>query len=253
MNSQREIIKRELNELLKEGMALVSGDENKTAFTYDKKKPLNLNTINYQIWYTKALRVIEWALPNRAEEFENFYKIPKRKEINYVTYTISDYLVGTRVTRGVYDAFDTTAAFLAKFQQQMAILNSAYLNYDSILLNISGVLQAEIYDNEIQASKNLFKAKYLRAAGTVAGVVLEGHLSKVCENHKIKIKKTEPTINDYNEALKTGEVLDIPNWRWIQRLGDIRNLCTHKKERDPTPEEVEELINGVDKAIKTLY
>lgn len=253
MNSQREIIKRELNELLKEGMVLVSGDENKTIFTYDGKKPLKLNTLNYQLWYTKALRVIEQILPNRAEEFENFYKITKRKEINYVTYTISDYLVGTRVTRGVYDAFDTTAAFIAKFQQQMAILNSAYLSLDSILLNITDVLHSEILDNEIGAASNLLKAKHLRAAGTVAGVVLEGHLSKVCENHQIKIQKKDPTIGDYNEALKNANILDVPNWRWIQRLSDIRNLCLHKKDRDPTIEEVEELINGVEKAIKTLF
>ena len=49
------------------------------------------------------------------------------------------------------------------------------------------------------------------------------------------------------------EVLDIPSWRQIQRLGDIRNLCVHKKERDPTNDEVEELINGVEKYTKTLF
>lgn len=39
----------------------------------------------------------------------------------------------------------------------------------------------------------------------------------------------------------------------IQHLGDIRNLCDHNKDREPTKEEVEELINGIDQIIKTNF
>jgi len=46
---------------------------------------------------------------------------------------------------------------------------------------------------------------------------------------------------------------NVPTWRFIQRLGDLRNLCTHKKQRDPSNDEVEELIDGVDKATRTLF
>ena len=96
------------------------------------------------------------------------------------------------------------------------------------------------------------KNGYLRASGVIAGVVLEAHLLQVCNSHNITIKKN-PTINDFNKILKQNNVVDIPNWRFIQRLGDLRNLCGHKRERDPLKEEVEELINGVDKITKTLY
>jgi len=47
--------------------------------------------------------------------------------------------------------------------------------------------------------------------------------------------------------------LDVANWRWIQRLGDIRNLCAHAKDREPTKDEVLELVNGVEKCIKTIF
>jgi len=53
--------------------------------------------------------------------------------------------------------------------------------------------------------------------------------------------------------LKNGSVIDTPMWRFIQHLGDIRNLCDHNKDRDPTKEEVEDLISGVQKVIKTLF
>ncbi len=48
-------------------------------------------------------------------------------------------------------------------------------------------------------------------------------------------------------------VYDIVNWRFIQHLGDIRNLCDYNKDREPTKEEVEELINGTEKVIKTIF
>ena len=56
-----------------------------------------------------------------------------------------------------------------------------------------------------------------------------------------------------NDALKEGGVIDIPQWRFIQRLGDLRNLCDHNKDREPTKDEVAELIDGVDKLTKTVF
>ena len=82
---------------------------------------------------------------------------------------------------------------------------------------------------------------------------MERHLSQVSVNHNIKTRKKSPTIGDFNDLLKNNDVLDTPSWRQIQRLGDIRNLCAHNKQRDPTKEEVEELISGVDKYTKTLF
>ena len=35
--------------------------------------------------------------------------------------------------------------------------------------------------------------------------------------------------------------------------GDIRNLCDHHKDREPTQQEVEDLIKGVEKITKTLF
>ena len=51
----------------------------------------------------------------------------------------------------------------------------------------------------------------------------------------------------------TNGVIDVPTWRQIQRLGDIRNLCDHNKGREPTKKELEELVDGVEKITKTLF
>jgi hypothetical protein len=83
--------------------------------------------------------------------------------------------------------------------------------------------------------------------------VLEKHLAQVVTSHNIVIRKQHPTISDLNNALKSGNVVDTPVWRSIQRLGDLRNLAEHNKHREPTPEEIGELVDGVDKIAKTLF
>lgn len=255
MTNSREAIRKELNTLLEQGFSILAPGEKE-----GKPKKQGGGTqkdfkFEYQDWYTKALAVVRQLMPDRLKEFEELYKIEKRKEIDYTTYTISDYLLELSVTRNIFEegVVNSETAFNLKFQQQLAILRSAYARLDSILSDITGVLRADLFDNEIDAARSLLKAKHLRAAGTVAGVVLENHLSTVCNNHQISIKKKSPTIADYNDLLKNEGILDVLTWRWIQRLGDIRNLCCHAKDRDPTIEEVQELVDGVEKAVKTLF
>jgi len=142
---------------------------------------------------------------------------------------------------------------LSKIQQQYSILNSALPKLKSILGDIKGVLQVELFDSELDAAKELAKNGHLRAAGTLCGVTLEKQLTQVITNHNLKLTKKDPTISDFNDKLKNENIIDIPNWRFVQRLGDLRNLCAHNKGREPTKDEVEELILGTEKIIKTWF
>ena len=121
------------------------------------------------------------------------------------------------------------------------------------LFDLKGLLQADLFDSELDAAKELGKKGFLRGSGAVAGVVLEKHLSQVCDNHGVKSRKKHPSISDYYQLLKDNEIIDKIEWRFIQRLGDLRNLCAHKKDREPTKEDITELIEGVDKVIKTVF
>ena len=84
-------------------------------------------------------------------------------------------------------------------------------------------------------------------------MILEGHLQRVTQNHNITIRKKTPTIADLNDPLKNAGVYDNPTWRKIQLLADIRNLCSHKKSREPTDDEVVELISGVNWIIESIF
>lgn len=180
----------------------------------DKKKAKEGDTakalpaiISYQSWYSRSLPVVKQLIPERYQEFQEQYKLEKRKgkEISFLTYTISDYLIGLRITRGweKEEVVNPLSAFTSKFQHQIAILMSAQGRIDSIPADVQGILQAELFDNELQAAQELRKKGHLRAAGALAGVTLESHLSKISTNHGLKLRKKDPTISDFNDELKT--------------------------------------------------
>ncbi|WP_321507865.1 hypothetical protein [uncultured Methanoregula sp.] len=194
-------------------------------------------------------------LPDRFQEFQDQYRFEKRpvKGIDFTTYTIYDYLMGIHVKRGGVDVIDTYISFSTRFSHQLDIFRSTLDRIDSRLTDIEGILQSELFDHELEAADDLLKKNHLRAAGALAGVSLEIHLNHVCANHGIKISKKSPTISDFTEKLKAEGVFDIPTWRHILHLGDIRNLCVHNKDREPTFDEVSDLLSGTKKFIATTF
>jgi hypothetical protein len=209
---------------------------------------------HYESWYSEALAVVSQVLPDRTADFRDLYKLERRKEIDYESYTLADYQISLRITRGYLEepVFDPDNAAFTKFTQQLQILTAAKRVLDSRLADIRGVLQADLFDSELDAARELLKHGFLRAAGMVAGVVLEGHLRTVARAHKVVIRSKAPTIAHYNDALKAAGILAVPRWRSVQGLTDIRNLCGHATGREPTADEVRELIDGVAKIAKTV-
>jgi hypothetical protein len=250
MASNLEKYKTELTALLEEGKKILF-DLNAQ---YKGEKGTGAFHGGYQRWYSESQRVVAQLIPSRLEDFTSLYRFSgNRKEITYDNYRISDYLTGMVVRRGNEKVFDTATKALTAFQIQLQILDSAQKRFGSSLMEIKELLQADLFDDELDKARALHKNKLLREAGVVAGVVLEGHLQTVAVAHGIKIAKKDPAISDLNDPLKNGGVYEIPTWRLIQRLGDIRNLCDHKKSQEPTPDDVLELIDGVEKVIKTVF
>lgn len=209
----------------------------------------------YQTWYSEAKVLIRQLLPDRLADFVRHYEKPKpRKDITYENYRLEDCLQGLNVTRGwEKEKVVGPDAAIPHLRQQLAIVAAVKARFESSLFDVRQLVQADLFDSELEAARELAKNKFYRAAGAVCGVVLEKHLAQVLHNHTIAITKKAPTIGDLNDALKSHDVIDIPQWRAIQHLGDLRNLCDHNKKVEPTGEQVDDLIGGVAKLSKTLF
>ena len=243
MNTSEEI-KTELNSLTEQRQDLLN-------LARDNSDFLKFGS-SYQHWYSRACKVVEYLAPERLEEFTSYYLAdPKRKSLHSTAYVIQDYIKGI-YARTDPDGWSPKYIVRLRITNQVHVLASLSSRIDSVLQDITGHLFAELQDSELTAANQLKKTS-LRAAGALAGVVLERHLQRSTQNHNISIRKKSPTIADLNDPLKDAGVYDLPTWRKIQLLADIRNLCVHQKDKEPTADEVDDLISGVNSVIKSVF
>lgn len=211
----------------------------------------------YQNWYTEAHALVRQLIPDRAPEFRALYLGDgKRRTIAASTYNIQDWLTGLRSQTNAFTKekhFDDLAAVISRFEVQRSIVSASTSRLESSLHDIRQLVLADMLDSEIAVARTLAKSGFLRPSGAIAGVVLERHLKQVATDHGAAPKKKNPTIGDFNDKLKDAAVIDMPSWRKIQHFSDIRHLCVHVKEREPTLDEINDLCNGVETVTKTIF
>jgi len=259
-----EKIKEQIVELHKNGLLMLqdlrfisddSMEKNKSKEQLSLIKKYAIRTY-YQDWYTQSLIVIKQIIPDRLNEFTDLYlSDPKRKNVDILSYKIQDYLNGMSFKTDRYGQkiADENLIVERRLITQLDILKSSLTRYDSFIFDVKKMAQADLLDSEIEEAKELLKNKYYRAAGAILGVLLEKHLHEICIDHNISGLKKNACLSDYNEALKKENIIDVIAWRSIQRLADIRNLCDHKKEREPSPEDIVEMIIGTERIIKSIF
>ncbi|MFA4835431.1 MAG: hypothetical protein WC749_05100 [Dehalococcoidia bacterium] len=243
-----------IEEVKKELKYLIDSQQELMKLAKDDKNILNFGT-QYQGWYSRAYKLVEALATERLPEFVSYYLIdPNRKSTDAGNYVIQDYIKGIAAPKDVNlkPFWDVKTLVILRVINQGQIIASLSSRIDSVLQDVTGYLFAELQDAELLAAIQLKKISR-RAAGALAGVVLERHLQRVALSHNISIGKKNPTISEMNDPLKNNGVYDTPQWRKIQLLADIRNLCSHQKSTEPTEEQVDELISGVNSIIKAVF
>jgi hypothetical protein len=166
----------------------------------------------YHHWYSEALPLVKLLLPDRHADFVRLYERPKtRKDLSHATYRIEDACQSLAGTRGGVVTVDMKAA-INLLDQQIAIVEAIERRFDSSLFDIRQMVQADLLDNELDSARELLANKFTRAAGAVAGVVLEGHLKEVCDKHGLP--KKSGTIAVLNAGISSSS-LGLPHW-WLR-------------------------------------
>jgi len=197
--------------------------------------PSNLKG-RYQKWYSAIKAIVAKNQSDRLNELDKHYYdgIKQKIDSNYISR---------------YEQFELMDHINAQFEILSAV--PSFLRYS--MYDIELTAYSILMDDEISASKHLISNGFLRSAGALAGVILERHLKNMLRKHLPPIKYAlNATLSTVNELCKKYDIYDLETWRKVQYLTDLRNLCDHQKDREPTKDEVTELIDSVSALLKKI-
>ena len=104
------------------------------------------------------------------------------------------------------------------------------------------LVEADVFDTELEQAKELLSNRYKLAAAVIGGVVLETALRSLCDKEKIEHGK----LDKMNADLAKAGVYNKKKKKSITALADIRNSAAHGKDSEFTHENVENMIRDIE-------
>jgi len=281
MEDTIQTMQQALDALLEEGFRLfrgtIQGQEGAHTLSFMKRH------MPYQAWYTKALRVIRQLYPERSDDFQAHYRellalqrstpsLPWYRKVLRVMHRLTAvrsqdakdhasegyYSAGSRSPETVWQSCmgmtntpngemipSVHLMFLAHFGQQLRILRSVRDGLEYVLADIHSTLYGDVENHVLAAVYRLSQHGHCRAAGALAGVLLEIHLAHVAAKYRVAMGTKSPDITMLNAALKRGSIYDGDIWRFIKHLGALRDVWVDASRRDPTVDELTAFIHEV--------
>lgn len=226
--------------------------ENEDSIKFLKNKFKEFSDINfgkkYQKWYTNSLIILDTLMPERKQEFVDLYSPnPKRKELNRLNYTISD-AIG-----GYSNSYVNPTHSIHQIQRQIDIIKGLKDIIDLKIYDIKLLIENDVFEEELDTARYLFSKGFNRSAGAICGVLLEKHLKGMLNSKNIILTKKTPSINDLNVELYKNNLIDTSQNKFLLYLGDLRNKCDHDKTCEPSKTEIQDLIDGTNKVLKTYF
>lgn len=109
------------------------------------------------------------------------------------------------------------------------------------LVSVRSLVQAEVFDTELEQAEELLASGYVVAAAVIAGTVLETALRAHCEVHDLAAGK----LDKMNADLARAGLYDKNMQKRITALAGIRNSAAHGEGESLKREDVESMIGDV--------
>lgn len=169
-------------------------------------------------WRVKAKNIIIQVCGENSQHFIEFTKSEKVSGIG----------------DGQYNALKRTRAVLSAAKDDF---EGGYLT------SIKSLVQAEVFDSELEQAEELLANGYYVAAAVISGVVLETGLRELCGRNSIPHGK----LDKMNADLAKIGIYNKLQQKRITALADIRNNAAHGKSTEFTAEDVSSMIKEVEK------
>ena len=127
-------------------------------------------------------------------------------------------------------------------QRQEAVLLAARDDYEGgYLSKIRNLVQAEVFDNELEQAEELLAAGYATAAAVIAGTVLETSLRQICADRGLGVGKLDKMNADLAKAGAYNSILQ----KRITAIAGIRNAAAHGDANAFRKDDVEGMIQDI--------
>ena len=131
---------------------------------------------------------------------------------------------------------------ISQFNGYKAIFLAAKEDYEGgYLLSYKSIVQAEVFDDELEQATELHSNGYYVAAAVIAGTVLETAVRELCSVNNIAPGKLEKM----NADLVKANVYNVNVQKQITALAGIRNSAAHGKSNEFSSDEVKQMINTI--------
>ncbi len=111
------------------------------------------------------------------------------------------------------------------------------------LTSVKNLVQAELFDSELEQATEILSSGYKGPAAVVAGVVLETTLRDLCTDNSLPHGK----LDKMNSDLAKAGVYNKLQQKRITALADIRNSAAHGDWTSFSDDEVKEMIRDVER------
>ncbi|KAF0200702.1 MAG: hypothetical protein FD173_2254 [Gallionellaceae bacterium] len=132
------------------------------------------------------------------------------------------------------------------FQRLKAIFLAAKEDYEGgYIFSIRSLVQAEIFDSELEQAGELLRAGYVGAAAVIAGVVLETALRDSCSQRSIDMGK----LDKMNADMAKAGVYSILVQKQITAFADIRNNAAHGNYEKFNNDDIVSMISRIERIL----
>lgn len=132
---------------------------------------------------------------------------------------------------------------LDAFKRMKSVFIAAMDDYkNGYLTSIKNLIQADVFDSELEQAQELLSNGYKLAAAVIAGVVLETTLRDLCYQNGLAIGK----LDKMNADLAKLGIYNKLQQKRITALADIRNSAAHGKSEEFSDDDVIMMIRDIE-------
>lgn len=132
---------------------------------------------------------------------------------------------------------------LDAFKRMKSVFIAAMDDYkNGYLTSIKNLIQADVFDSELEQAQELLSNGYKLASAVIAGVVLETTLRDLCYQNNLDIGK----LDKMNADLTKLGIYNKLQQKRITALADIRNSAAHGKPEDFSDDDVLMMIRDIE-------